>query len=235
MDDLFSAKWWRRDVAIAWVLTRDRGFTQEQHDRGPRMRALDVAYTLRGEADGRTSYDAWDDLRDAIPGHIRTTGKPAERSNDGNGNALTSTESRRSISDIELEALIVLEVGDEEWLVDKDWQVSRGSDWSNVRGFRSIEMAADDVIRLFPALMANSERTASSPEAAAQPALPLEGRGNTARAVASAIDDLFPNGVPPGITSGDRNNQIFRWLEARGIRSPNRKTIERVIAERRRK
>jgi hypothetical protein len=152
MDDLFSAKWWRRDVAIAWVLTRDRGFTQEQHDRGPRITALDVAYALHSpRQEGVTSWHAWETLQiEAVAGRVRVAGKPVEVLKDTSGNSQSTMQARRLIDELELEDLIVHQDSGREYLIDKNWQVSRGSDWSRFRGFADVEIDTAQVMKAFP-------------------------------------------------------------------------------------
>lgn len=152
MDDVFSATWWRRDVAIAWVLTRDREFTQARHISGPGMIALEIEHAMHAPSDRDwTQREAWERLRqEAISRPIRTIGNPVERFDNGDGAALETPQPARDISDLELESLIPHQVGADEYLVDEDWRVSRGSDWRNVRGYSNVRMRAADVLAAFP-------------------------------------------------------------------------------------
>jgi hypothetical protein len=59
--------------------------------------------------------------------------------------------------------------------------------------------------------------------------------GAKTRGIAEAIDELWPNGIPEGLTAKDRNKAILDWLHDKGYsvpRNPER-AIQRVLKARR--
>jgi hypothetical protein len=62
--------------------------------------------------------------------------------------------------------------------------------------------------------------------------LAVSGRGTMGRAIQIAFKDLFPNGMPAGVTSAKRNELIWEKLEQNGTKpKPNKRTIERAIKD----
>jgi hypothetical protein len=141
--------WWRRDVAIAWILTGDQNFVQDQHNRPESEIVLELAYNEAHAPDSRklTVIGAWQLLRrKVVDGLIQTKGDPFEQIDRGAGNVETRTESTRDIRGVEFDSL-VLEIidGQEKWVHD-DWKVSRGSNWNNRRGYQNFRLRRFDVM-----------------------------------------------------------------------------------------
>lgn len=58
--------------------------------------------------------------------------------------------------------------------------------------------------------------------------------GAKARAVAAAIDTLWPEGIPDGLAGKDRDNCVREWIRAKGLSAPTNiaRAVQRVLAER---
>jgi hypothetical protein len=71
----------------------------------------------------------------------------------------------------------------------------------------------------------------SSPRIPAGPK--FGGRGTKKRAIQLAFKTRFPNGdIPPGMTSGERNDLIWEDLKMLGLRSlPDKRTIQRALKD----
>ncbi len=157
MEDAFEADWWQRDVATAWVLTRDKTFVQEQFDRGERDIAWDIAFALYA-ADRKFSQipmastnDAWLALhREMTAGRVRTIGEPFERIVHSNGSTSTTAEPTRDIPDGELVWMKPPIEGDDEFLVNISWQATTRSSRGNLSGYRSVRVLRSDVMAAFP-------------------------------------------------------------------------------------
>jgi hypothetical protein len=59
--------------------------------------------------------------------------------------------------------------------------------------------------------------------------------GAKSRGIAEAIDTLWPNGLPKGLSAKDRNRAIIKWLEGAGYSLPTKpeRAIQRVLKARR--
>jgi hypothetical protein len=155
--DAFEADWWRRDVAAAWVLTRDKTFVQEQFDRGERDIAWDIAFALYA-ADRKFSeipMASTNDARLALyremqAGRVRTIGEPFERIVYGNGSTSTTAEPAKDIFGAELVLMKSLIKDDYEFLVNISWQATIGSSRGNLRGYRRVRVLRSDVVAVFP-------------------------------------------------------------------------------------
>jgi hypothetical protein len=159
-EDAFEAIWWRRDVATAWVLTRDRSFVQRQSDRGESDTALDVAFVLYcynrkfSEIPVPSKVEAWASLhRQMTAGKVRTVGEPFEKTQDLHGNGSMTSEPSRDIPDSELISLQPFDEGDEEFLVHIKWSVAHGSSWGNLRGYQRVRLLRSDVMAVFPEIV----------------------------------------------------------------------------------
>lgn len=60
------------------------------------------------------------------------------------------------------------------------------------------------------------------------------GSGAKTRGIAGAIDELWPNEIPKGLTAKDRNKQIIKWLVENGCSVPTNpeRAIQRVLKAR---
>jgi hypothetical protein len=56
--------------------------------------------------------------------------------------------------------------------------------------------------------------------------------GAKTRGVQEAIDHLWPNGIPPGLSPKERNNKIIDHIDHNGGSIPSTRTIERVLQTR---
>jgi hypothetical protein len=158
MEGAFEAVWWRRDVAMAWVLTRDKTFVQQQFDRTESDIAWDIAFAIYiadrkfSEIPIASKNDAWVALhREMKAGRVRTVGEPFERINYGNGNINTIAEPERDIPGAELISMKPFSGVEEEFFVHIQWTVSQSSSTGNLRGYQRIRLCRADVIAAFPA------------------------------------------------------------------------------------
>jgi hypothetical protein len=135
--------WWGRDVATAWVLTRDRKFVQHQQSRRGEI-GLELLYNTVYPPDRRslTPNRAWELLREQIvDDRIRIVGEPFERVDRGDGNAAIERSPDRTISGVEFGSL------DLEFLDGQEvWVHPRGSNWNNSRGYLNVRFLASDVM-----------------------------------------------------------------------------------------
>lgn len=157
----FELKWWPLDIAIAWVLTRDRIFVERQSKRSdPGLIGISVA-VLGDELFGRPLKlefpgvdEAWTQLKSRLEeGAITVVGTPFKRVADATHGATTTAESQREIADTEISSLMLHEDGDDLCLIPEDWRVARGSNWHNLRGYRNVQVRPNGVLHYFPPSM----------------------------------------------------------------------------------
>src|SRR5712664_3815755 len=125
----FELKWWPLDIAIAWVLTRDRTFVERQWKRSSgKLTGISVAVAadkvygrpLTLEFPGVT--EAWTQLKSRLEeGAIKTVGTPFRRVADSSNAASETSESQREIADAEISSLMLHEEGDDLCLIPEDW------------------------------------------------------------------------------------------------------------------
>jgi hypothetical protein len=154
----FELKWWPLDIAIAWVLTRDRTFVERQWKRsGDGLIGIDVAVAA-DKVSGRPLTlefpgvsEAWTQLKSRLKdGSIKTVGTPFRRVADSSGAANETSESQREISEAEIGSLMLHEEGDNLCLIPEDWRVARGSNWHNLCGYRNVQVRPNGVMVYFP-------------------------------------------------------------------------------------
>jgi hypothetical protein len=154
----FELKWWPLDIAIAWVLTRDRTFVERQWKRGGNGPVgITVAVEVE-KANGRPLtlefpgiYEAWTQLKSRLEeGAIKTVGTPFRRVSDSAVAASESSESQREIEEAEIGSLMLHEEGDAFCLIPEDWRVARGSNWHNLCGYRNVQIRPTGVTHYFP-------------------------------------------------------------------------------------
>lgn len=63
----------------------------------------------------------------------------------------------------------------------------------------------------------------------------LSGPGAKTRGIAEAINQLWPNGIPIGLSAKDRNNAVIKWLNDKGYSVPinPERAIQRALSARR--
>jgi hypothetical protein len=154
----YELKWWPLDIAIAWVLTRDRTFVERQWKRSSgKLTGISVAVAadkvygrpLTLEFPGVT--EAWTQLKSRLEeGAIKTVGTPFRRVADSSNAASETSESQREIADAEISSLMLHEEGDDLCLIPEDWRVARGSNWHNLRGYRNVQVRPNGVVHYFP-------------------------------------------------------------------------------------
>lgn len=154
----FELAWWPIDLAIAWVLTRDRTFVERQWKRS-RDGLVGISVAIAADRiTGKCSElrfegtsEAWTELKAALEeGRIEVAGTPFKRVADLSGAAVETSDSQRTISDAEIGSLMLQEEGDEVCLVPEDWRIARGSNWNNLRGYRNVQVRTNGVLHFFP-------------------------------------------------------------------------------------
>jgi hypothetical protein len=90
------------------------------------------------------------------------------------------------------------------------------------RRIETIEVPSSDVSRK----LGTVAQVAPKP---AQDRPPKSETGAKSRAVKEAMRDLWPDGIPSDLTPKQRDNEIFKWFESRGLSAPTSRTIQRVI------
>ncbi len=154
----FELKWWPLDIAIAWVLTRDRTFVERQWKRsGDGLIGISVAiavdrhygHPLKLEFPG--VEDAWTQLKSRLEDDaICVVGTPFRRVADMSNGAVETSESQREIAYTEISSLMLHEERDELCLIPEDWRVARGSNWHNLCGYRTVLVRPNGVLHYFP-------------------------------------------------------------------------------------
>ena len=156
--NVFDLEWWPLDIAIAWVLTRDRTFVERQWKRGGNGPVgITVAVELE-KAGGRPLtlefpgvYEAWTQLKSRlVEGAIKTVGTPFRRVGDSAAEASETSESPREIKEAEIASLILHEEGEAFCLIPEDWRVAKGSNWQNLCGYRNVQLRPNGVMVYFP-------------------------------------------------------------------------------------
>jgi hypothetical protein len=152
----FAVAWWPVDVAIAWIITRDRTFVERHWRRRGSTLAVTIALavdTHSGQSLRRfveSNEEAWTELKALLEaGKIRVVGTPFRRLADASAGSIETTESQREISDAEIGSLQLVEEGDDLCLIPEDWRVARGSNWNNLRGYRNPLVRANGVLHFF--------------------------------------------------------------------------------------
>jgi hypothetical protein len=155
-DSIFQNPWWSLHVAVAWVLTRDRGFTESTHSRSSKS-LLGIELAIVAERNQGTPLDQhFDDVEDAwkhlyasiADGSIRVAGTPFERRR-SEASVLETNEARRAISAAEFSSLEFRDWDGEPCLTPSDWRVAHGSDWNNLRGYKDIQVFRDNLMAKF--------------------------------------------------------------------------------------
>lgn len=152
----FSAVWWPIDVAIAWIITRDRTFVERHWKRRGSTLAVTIALAVdshSGEPLPRfvdSIEAAWTELKGLLEdGKIRVVGTPFRRLSGGSNGAIETSENQQEIPDSEICSLRLTEDGDDLCLIPEDWRVARGSNWNNLRGYRNPLVRRNGVLHFF--------------------------------------------------------------------------------------
>ena len=154
----FDLVWWPIDLAVAWVLTRDRIFVESQWRRdGHGFTGIEISLAV-DQLEGRPASlqfpgvdDAWTELKKKLEqGAIPIVGTPFRREAELLGHASETSESQRQISDAEIGSLMLDRDGDDLCLIPEDWRVARGSNWQNLRGYRNVQVSVNGVTFYFP-------------------------------------------------------------------------------------
>jgi len=91
------------------------------------------------------------------------------------------------------------------------------------RRIKTIEVRSSDVSRIFgPATQVAPKPAQDAPSRQAGPGAKTIG-------IKMAIADLWPAGIPKGLTAKQRNNQIVEWLTSHGHSVPNGSGLQRAI------
>ena len=154
----FELAWWPLDIAVSWVLTRDRTFVERQWRRsGNGFTGIEVSVAADHHSGQRVVLrfegvsEAWTALKRRLEtGEIKTVGTPFQRIADLSGNASEISEPQREISDPEIGSLMVDRDGDDLCLIPEDWRVARGSNFNNLRGYRNVQVRTNEVVLFFP-------------------------------------------------------------------------------------
>ena len=154
----FELAWWPLDIAVSWVLTRDRTFVERQWRRsGNGFVGIEVSVAADQYSGRRVALKfenvskAWTALKRRLEtGEIKAVGTPFQRIADLSGNASETSEPQREIPDFEIESLMVERDGDDYCLIPEDWRVARGSNFNNLRGYRNVKVRTNGVIHYFP-------------------------------------------------------------------------------------
>ena len=229
---IFGRAWWPIHVAVAWALTRDRNLV-ERSSRVKSLYSVKNLLDIIGRAPTEPHFegidDAWSALREEMAaGKVRASGTPFKRVAYSRGNAVETNEMVREITAVEIGALRLQDDGDAvDCLMPEDERVARGSIWSNLCGYRNVQVFRDDVLRAFSAdEVARPYRRAIDKEAHAGRKT-KSGPGAKARGIAEAIDQLWPNQIPTGLSAKDRNNAIIDQMKQNGGSIP--RNPERAI------
>jgi hypothetical protein len=236
---IFRAAWWPIHVAVAWALTRDRTFVQ----RSSRVKSL---YGVKNLLDiiGRTPTephfegidDVWSALREEMAaGKVRASGTPFRRVANLRGHATEINETPRDIRADEIEASWLQDDSDnEDCLVPEDWRVAHGSIWRNLCGYRNVRVFRDDVLRAFNADDVTAPSHHAIDKEANASAKAKSGPGAKARGIAEAINQLWSNKIPKGLSAKDRNKAITGRMELNGSSIPQNpeRAIQRVLKAR---
>lgn len=153
----FELKWWPLDLAIAWVLTRDRIFVERQwKGSGDGLRGISVELAMDRHSGHPLKLEfpgvdrAWTELKSRLEdGSISIVGSPFRRVADMAGGAKETSGSQREIADTEISSLILHEERDDLCLIPEDWRVARGSNRHNLCGYRTVRIRAGEVLHFF--------------------------------------------------------------------------------------
>ena len=152
---VFGVAWWPIDVAVAWMLTRDRSFLEEYwKHKGSLLRiSIEMAFRATSKPPHKQSYenadDAWTELKGLLDGgKVRAVGTPFQHLTDLSGVGAETHENQRDIPDGEMSSLALLEAEEELFLVPSDWRVARGSNWRNLRGYRNVQVSSANLLTL---------------------------------------------------------------------------------------
>lgn len=152
----FDVVWWPVDVAIAWIITRDRIFVERHWKRRGSTLSVTVALAI----DSRTGKEparyvdgverAWAELKHLLEdAKIRIVGTPFQRLAVTAIGQTETSESQREIADSEIGSLMLIEEGDDLCLIPEDWRVARGSNSNNLRGYRNPMVRLNGVMHYF--------------------------------------------------------------------------------------
>ena len=198
--------------------------------------------------------DAWSALREEMAaGNVRASGTPFRRVADLQGHAVETNEMAREIPAVEIASLRLQDDGDDkDCLVPEDWRVAHGSNWTNLRGYRNVQVFRDDMLRVFDAEVStptvpdweqlpeavNSVVASGVTEDQAKQASVVpkskSGTGAKAQGISEAISQLWPNEIPKGLSAKDRNKAIIDRMRQNGSSIPNspERAIQRALQAR---
>jgi hypothetical protein len=89
-----------------------------------------------------------------------------------------------------------------------------------------IEVKVADLVRIFS--LSDSTKPVP-PKPAEQIPKPAFNRRAKRDGIRLAINALWPEGIPKGLTAKDRDRQINEWLKAKGLSISDRRTIQRAL------
>ena len=98
--------------------------------------------------------------------------------------------------------------------------------------FSSITVATGDLFAVFP--RPSTPTITASRKLAPQPSFKSEsGTGAKSRGVLEAMNQVFPDGIPDGVTAKDRDNRVMKWLKEnnRSVPAGLSRMIQRVLQE----
>ena len=149
-ESIFEAEWWPLHVAVAWVLTRDREFTERAGRVGKFLPSMELvlthdAHTGNPAATYRNGVDeAWTKLREKIgDGSVPAAGTPFDQLTLDSGSGKTSN-SRQHIAPAEIGSLEYHQDGEDTCLV------AHGSNWNILRGYRDVHIHKERLVLNFP-------------------------------------------------------------------------------------
>ena len=157
MPNILLAAWWPLPVAVAWVLTRDNEFAEQRGGATDVMRTLAVALAFNKVQPEpvpllyQSADAAWSALLGCIvSGTVRVSAAEFQRDADMQGNAIEHSDMPRTLDAGVVGSLMLhndQSFGD--CLVPEDWRIARGSNWSNLRGYRDVRVSRDDLLGEF--------------------------------------------------------------------------------------
>src|SRR5262249_54318938 len=155
-ESIFAAPWWPLHVAVAWVLTRDREFTERVSSAGRTDISIDIALAVDQSA-GRPAQtfeagvpEAWHALfRAMADGRVPAAGARFTQRSAGTS-AVERTGTRRSISAEEIGSLEYHRDGSDRCLIPTDWRAARSSNRRNLRGYRDVHVRSNALFAHFP-------------------------------------------------------------------------------------
>ena len=155
-ESIFGAEWWPLHVAVAWVLTRDREFTERAGRVGKFLPSMELvlsndAHTGNpAETFSNGVDEAWIKLREKISdGSVPTAGMPFRRLALDSVASETS-DSRRHIAPAEIRSLEYHQDGEDACLAPTEWRVAHESNWNLRCGYRDVHIDKERLVLNFP-------------------------------------------------------------------------------------